>query len=73
MDDLDDHLAGRDGLHDLLADGLFLHLVGELADHFEGDIRLEQGAAHFAHRLGDVTVRERTAAGELVEDSGQAF
>ena len=50
MHDLDDHLAGRDGLHQLMADGLGAHPVGEGAHHVERHIRLDQRAAHFAHR-----------------------
>jgi len=68
--DLDDHVAGRDGLHDRLADRLGLHLLGKILDDFERHIGLEQGAAHLAHGLTDVAVRQRTAFGELVEDAG---
>ena len=39
MDDLDDHLAGRDRFHDLGTDRAAADLVGEAADHLERDIR----------------------------------
>ena len=51
VDDLDDHLAGRDRLDDFLADRFFLHLVGEIADDFERNVGFEQRAADFAHRF----------------------
>ena len=48
--DLHDHLAGRDRLHDLDADSLFLYAVGESARHIERDVGLEHRAAHLAQR-----------------------
>ena len=54
MDDLDDHLAGLDRLHDLGADGLLAHPVGEGAHDFERDVGLEQRPAHLAQRRRDV-------------------
>ena len=71
MDDLDDHLAGRDGAHHLLADGLRLHRVGEVAHHVERDIGFEQRAANLAHRFSDVGLAQRALAGELVEDGAK--
>jgi hypothetical protein len=71
MDDLDDHLAGRHRLDDIGADGAGAHLVGEGADDFQRHVRFEQGAAHFAHGLVDVALRERAATLELVENAGQ--
>ena len=68
IDDLDDHLAGRDGAHHLLADRLRFYAVDEVAHDVERDIGLEQRAAHLAHRLGDVGLAQRALAGELVED-----
>ena len=68
IDDLDDHLAGRDRAHHLLADRLRLHAVDEVAHDIERDIGLEQRAAHLAHGLGDVGLAQRALAGELVED-----
>ena len=69
MDDLHHHLAGLDRLDDLGAHGAFLHLVDEGADHFEGHVGLKQGAAHFAHGHIDIGLRQRTTAGELVENA----
>ena len=69
MDDLDHHLAGLDRLDDLGAHGAFLHLVDEGAHHFERHVGFKQGAAHFAHGHIDIGLRQRTAAGELVENA----
>jgi len=72
VDDLHDHLAGGHRLDDLGADGAVTHLVGERAHDLERDIRLEQGAAHLAHRLLDIGFAQRAAALEAVEDAGQS-
>ena len=71
IDDLDDHLAGRDRLDDAGADRAVAHLVGEGAHHVERDVGLEQRAAHFAQRLVDVGLGERAAPRELVENAGE--
>ena len=73
MDDLDDHLAGGDRAHHLLADRLLLHRLGEVADHVERDIGLEQRDPHLAHGLTHVGIGQRPFAGELVEDGAEAF
>ncbi len=73
MHDLDDHLAGGDGAHHLLADGLRPHRVGEVAHHVERHVGLEQRAANLAHRFIDVGLVKRALAGELVEDGAKAI
>ena len=73
VDDLDDHLAGRDRADHVLADGAGAHLVGERAHHVERHVRLDQRAADLAHRLVDVGLRQRAALRQLVEDAAQAF
>ena len=73
MHDLDHHLAGRDGAHHLLADGLRPHRVDEVAHHVERNVGLEQGAADLAHRFIDVGLVKRALAGELVEDGAKAI
>jgi hypothetical protein len=72
VDDLHDHLAGRHRLEHDGADGLLLHPVGEAADHLEGDVGLQQGAAHLAHGGGDVGLGQGAPAGEPREDAGEA-
>ncbi len=73
MHDLDDHLAGRDGAHHVLADRLRLHGIGEVAHHVERDIGLEQSAAHLAHGFRHVSLGQRPLTGELVEDGAKAL
>ncbi len=72
VDDLDDHLARRDGAHHVLAERLLLHPVGEGAHHVERHVGLDQSAAHLAHGLGHVRLAQRAAARELVENAGEA-
>ena len=55
------------------ADGARAHLVGERAHHVERDVGLDQRAAHLAHRLADVGLRQRAAPGQPVEDATEAF
>ena len=71
IDDLDDHLAGRDRAHHVLADRLRLHAVDEVAHHVERDIGFEQRAAHLAHGFRHVSLAQRALAGELVEDGAK--
>ena len=71
VNDLDDHLAGRDRAQHLLADGALRHLVDEVARDRQSDIGLEQRDAHFTHRRTDVALVQRAAAAKLVEDAGE--
>ena len=71
MDDLDDHLAGGDRLHDLDADGAFAHPVDEGAHHVEGDIGFQQRAPDLPRRRVDIGRGERAAARQPVENAGQ--
>ena len=71
VDDLDDHLAGRDRLHDLDADRAFAHPVDEGAHHVERDVGFEQRAADLARRRVDIGRGERAAARQPVENAGQ--
>ena len=59
--DLHDHLAGRDRLDHLDADGVLLHLLDERARDIERDVGLEQRAAHLAQRHVDIGFRQRAA------------
>ena len=72
VDDFDDHLAGRDRLDHLGADGAGAHLVGEGAHHVECHIGLEQRTAHLAQGFRHILLGQRAAARELVEDAGEA-
>jgi hypothetical protein len=72
IDDLDDHLAGRHRLDHFAADGLFLHVLDELADHFKRHVGFDQRAADLAHGGVDVSLGECAPAGQLVEDATEA-
>ena len=72
VDDLDDLLAGRDRFRHRRADGAFGHALHEVAHHVERDIGLEQRAAHLAHGLAHVALRESAASAQLVEYAAQA-
>ena len=71
IDDLDDHLAGRDRFDDIGADRAGPHLVGERAHDVERHVGFEQGATNFAQRFGDVGLRKGAAPRELVENAGE--
>ena len=71
--DLDHHLAGRDGLHDLLADGLSFYFVRERAHDIERHVGFEQCATHLTHGLRDIGLTQRPALGEPVQDIGEPF
>ena len=65
MDDLDDHLAGLDRLQNLGANRLGAYLVGEGAHDIERHVGLEQRTAHLAQGGGDISLRQRAAAGQI--------
>ena len=72
MDDLDDLLAGGDGLGDGLTGGLFLNGLDEVAGHGQRDVGLKQRDPHLAQGRGDVCLGEGALLGEPVEDAGEA-
>ena len=73
IDDLD-HLIGRlDRADHVLARGAFGGESDEVLDHRQGDVGLQQGHAHFAHRLGDVLFGQRAAPGNPVENACQSL
>ena len=64
------------GLTDLMtrrADRLGASPVDERAHNLERDVRLEQRAAHLAHRGVDVLLGEGAAAGEFIQYAGELF
>ena len=71
IDDLDELLARPDGLEDILADGLGLHPLEELAGQVEADVGLEENPPDFPEPLADVVLGEDTLAGEPAEGVGQ--
>ena len=67
IDDLD-HLIGRlDRTDDFFAGRAFGGEGDEFLDDRQGDVGLQQGHAHFAHRLGDVLFGQGAAPGDPVE------
>ena len=58
VDDLDDHLRGRQALHHILADGALRDALCEVLRNLVVDVGLEQGEAHLAHGLLDVGLGE---------------
>ncbi len=71
VDDLHHHLAGLDRLDDGGADRLGAGAVDKGAHDLERHVRLEQRAAHFAHRGVDVLLGEGAAAGQFVQYAGE--
>ncbi len=69
VDDLDDLLAGRDGIQHLGADGAFADLGDEVAHHRQGDVGVQQRQADFPQRFGDVGLVQRSAGAEPVENA----
>jgi hypothetical protein len=67
VDDLDDLLAGRDSLEDILAHALGLHALGELADDLEVHVGSQEGGTHLLEGLRDVFLREFAEATEIAE------
>ncbi len=72
VDDLDDRLARRQRLEDVLADGLFADAVDEALDDLEVDVGLEEGDAHLAEGLDDILLRQPAESAEPVENTREA-
>ena len=68
QDDLDDHLPGRQRLHDVGADGLLANLGDELLDDLVVHVGLEQRHANLAHGRVDIGLGEAALAGQIRED-----
>jgi hypothetical protein len=73
MHDLDDHLAGLDGLYNFGTDGAFTHFLGEGSDNLKRHVSLKQRAAHFAHGFIDISLRQGATPCELVEYARQTI
>ena len=70
---LDERLARREALGDLLAEGPLTHVVCEGLDHRQGDVGLEQGDADLPDRFTDGLVGEPTLAAQLLDRPGKAL
>ena len=73
IDDLDDLLAGADRADDLFADSTHAHLLDEILDHRQGDVRLQQRDPDLAQGFVHVLVGQRAAAGQAVKDTAKTF
>src|SRR5205823_3188607 len=68
VDDFDDLLPGLDALNDLLAEGLFLDALDEVAGDLEIHVGVQQGHSHLAQRVGDVGIRDFSQAAQVSEN-----
>ena len=73
VDDLDDHLGRRQGLQHLPAAGPLGDGLGKVLYHLVADVGLEQGHAHLAHCLLDITLGETALAAHFLEGGIQFF
>ena len=67
MDDLHDLLARRQAPEDVLPERALFHRRGEVTGDLEVHVRLEQGQANLAHRLGNGLLIEAATASEAAE------
>ena len=73
VDNLDDLLAGRDRLQHLLAGGLHLHTLNELAGDLEMHVGGKQGGAHLLEGFRHVFFRELADAAQVAQRLAEAF
>ena len=73
MDDLNDHLARIEAVHDVFTDGLLLNGSGKVLDSLEIDVCFKKRDLDFLHRLPDIAFGQTSLASELFEDSLQFF
>ena len=71
VDDLDDLLAGGDGLEHVLTDALGLHALDELPGDLEMDVGGEEGGAHLLEGLRHVGFRELADAPQVAEGAAK--
>ena len=67
VDDLDDLLAGGQGVHDLTADGSFLDAPDEVLDDFIVDVGFQKSKLDLAHCALDVCLGQEAFVGQLLE------
>jgi len=70
IDDLDERLPRRQtGLH-ILTEGPLLHVLDEVLDHRQGDIRLQQGHADFPQGILDIVFGQTRLTANFLEGLG---
>ena len=67
VDDLDDHLCGRQAGHDLRADGPFRDFRCEVLCDLVTYVRFEQSKSHFAHGFTYILFIQRAFAFQTLE------
>ena len=72
VDDLHDLLCRVERPRDLVAECTLAHSAGELFDHFERDVGIEQCPANFAHGAVDIRGAELALAAKVLERIDQA-
>ena len=73
MDDLDEGLAGRKALADLLANGALPDMLDEGLDHRQRDVCLQEREAHLPHRILDIGVGNAALAAQILGRAAQPF
>ena len=71
VDDLDDHLRGREALEHIRARGALGHLAHKVLDDLEVHVRLEQRELDLTHGLLYIGLREPALAAQAFERLGQ--
>ena len=71
VDDLDDHLRGREALEHIRARGALGHFAHKVLDDLEVHVRLEQRELDLTHGLLHVGFREPALAAQAFERLGQ--
>ena len=70
--DLDNLLGGIQRLGNFRTKSTFLHVSGKFADHGDGDVSVEQGAADFADGCINVCLGEAALAAQVLKSCRQA-
>ena len=73
VDDLDDHLARRNGFDHRFTDSLLFHLADEVLDDRERYVGLEESNADFPHGCADIFLGQRAATGQAVKHTRQSI
>ena len=73
VDDLNDHLGGRQGLQHVGANRFFGDLGNELLDHLVADVGLQQGQTDFPHGLLYVGLGQPSLAPQLFKGGRELF
>ena len=73
VDDLDDHLRGRQAFEHIRAHGALGDALDEVLDDLIADVGLQKRQTDLAHRFLDVGLAQAAFAAQLFESGGQFF